>query len=177
MRIRLLLSLLAFGFGSSILIISLFSATQVSSTGSHTASENKLYFSHQILPDNSMYKVIMAMDKLQLETTPPEEQIFVRIEYAHRRLDYVKALLDKNNEDLAMTTLLKSQQYLHQAAQQTLQQNSPTSIKERVAKAIEYHTSVLKEIAPKLTDAHRARIDQLIQEHDTLVVALTAKSP
>jgi hypothetical protein len=177
MRIRLLLSLLAFAAGSSILIISLFSATQVFSTGSSTASESKLYFSQEILPDHSLYKAVMAMDRLQLETTPPEEQIFVRIEYAHRRLDYAKSLLEKQNEELAMTTLLKSQQYLHQAAQQTLQKDTPTSIKERVAKAIEYHTTVLKEISPQFTDAHRAHIDQLIQEHHILVVALTTDSP
>ncbi|MBW7955233.1 hypothetical protein H3C66_00705 [Patescibacteria group bacterium] len=174
MRTRFLFSLLGLGFGSSILIISLFSATQVSSTGGQAASESKLYFSHQVLPDHSLYKVIMAMDRLQLETATPQEQIFIKIEYAHRRLDYAKALLQKENEELAMTTLLKSQNYLNQATQDALASDVDASMKERIAKAIAYHSKELVELAPQLTDAHRAQLDQILKEHDLLMSELRA---
>lgn len=175
MRTRLLLSLLGLGVGSSILIISLFSATQVSSNGGQAASESKLYFSHQILPDHSLYKIIMAMDRLQLETAPPEEQIYIKVEYANRRLDYALALLEKENEELAMTTLLKSQNYLNHAAQDSLKDGVSTTTKERVTKAINYNTKVLKEISPQLTDAHRAQIDQILTEHTSLLAELRSR--
>jgi flagellin-specific chaperone FliS len=175
MRARLALSLLGFLFGSSILVISLFSATQVSSTGGTAASESKLYFSQEILPDHSFYKVMMAMDRLQLETASPQEQIFMRVEYANRRLDYAKALLEKDKEDLAFTTLLKSQQYLHQAVQNALAADVPNSVKERVSKAVAYHTQELRQMAPGLTDANRAQLDRIVKEHDIYVASLKSQ--
>lgn len=172
MRARFLLSLLGLVFGSSVLLISLFSATQVSSTGGQAASESKLYFSHQILPDHSLYKVVMAMDRLQLETATPQEQIFMKVEYANRRLDYAKALLSKNEEELALTTLLKAQNYLNQAATDALKEDISPSIRERVAKAVIYHSNELKAVAPQLTDANRAQLDPILTEHDNLVTQL-----
>ena len=174
MKARFLLSMLGFAFGSSILIISLFSATQVSSATGQAASEGKLYFSQQILPDHSLYKIMMAVDRLQLETSTPQEQIFMRIEYANRRLDYAKALLEKDNEQLALTTLFKSQQYLHEAVQQSLKDNIPTSLRERVVKAIDYHSKELSELLPHLTDANRSQVDRVIKEHDTLRASLVS---
>lgn len=115
----------------------------------------------------------MAMDRLQLETAAsPAEQIYIKVEYANRRLEYATALLDKGNEELAMTTLLKSQNYLNQAAQDALKDDIPTSTKERVAKAMNYSSKTLKEIAPRLTDAHRAQVDQILTEHVTLLAEL-----
>jgi hypothetical protein len=175
MRVRFALSLLGFLFGSSILVISLFSATQVSSTGGTAASESKLYFSQDILPDHSFYKVMMAIDRLQLETASSQEQIFMRVEYANRRLDYAKALLEKDKEDLAITTLLKSQQYLHQAVQDSLVADVPHSVKERISKAVTYHTQELLQIAPDLTDANRAQLDRIVKEHDVYVASLKSQ--
>jgi hypothetical protein len=175
MRARFLLSLLGFLFGSSILVISLFSATQVSSNGGQAASESKLYFSQQILPDHVLYKAVMAVDRLQLETASPQEQIYMRLEYANRRLEYSKALIDKKNENLALTTLFKSEQYLNQAALDSLKENIPDSVRERVAKAVDYHTKELEAMAPDLTDANRSQVDRLIKEHGTLSASLASK--
>jgi len=175
MRTRFLLSLLGLGFGSSILIISLFSATQVSSNGGRASSGSKLYFSQQILPDHSLYKVLMAMDRIQLETATPKEQIYMRVEYANRRLDYAKSLLDKNKEELAMTTLLKSQQYLDQAVQAALKPDVAISLKERIAKSLDFHSEELRTLSPKLTDSNRAIIDKVIRNHDTLRGNLTSQ--
>lgn len=172
MRIRILFSLLGFAFGSSVLVISLFSATQVSSNEGQDASEGKLYFSRQILPDHSFYKVLMAVDRLQLETASAKEQIYMRVEYAHRRLEYAQALLDKGNEELAMTTLLKSQNYLNQAAQAAMQDAVSSTTKERIAKAIRYHSQQLRQLAPRLTDAHRAQLDLVLSEHEILLTSL-----
>lgn len=175
MRARLLLSLLGLVFGSSVLFISLFSATQVSSNGGQAASESKLYFSHKILPDHSLYKVIMAMDRLQLETASPQEQIFIKVEYANRRLDYAKELLAKNESDLALTTLLKAQSYLHQAAQDSIDRKASSSVRERVARAVAYHSKEIRELSPKFSDPQRVPLDQILVEHDAVIAKLRSQ--
>lgn len=114
------------------------------------------------------------MDRLQLETASPLEQVFMKVEYANRRLDYSKALLEKGEEEVAFATLLKAQNYLNQAAVDSLKEDVPTSVKERVAKAVAYHSTELRDLAPKLTDAHRAQLDQILSEHTTLVAQLHA---
>lgn len=172
MRARLLLSLFAFAIGSSILVISLFSATQVAGTTDGAASEGKLYFSQEILPDHSLYKVIMAVDRLQLETAPPQEQIYMRLEYAARRLDYSKTLLERNNESLALSTLLKSQQYLHEAVKASLKENISELTRDRVLKTVDFHSQELKTLASDFNDANRVQIDRLLKEHDALRTSL-----
>lgn len=175
MRTRLLLSLLGLLFGGSILFISLFSATQVSSTGGQAASESKLYFSQEILPDHSLYKVLMAVDRIQLETAPTQEQVYMRLEYSDRRLEYAKALLEKDNKPLAGVTLLKSQNYLHQAVQGALAENTTSTLQERVLTALEYHSKQLTEIGPKLEEPARGQVDRILKEHEILHASLTAK--
>lgn len=175
MRVRLLMSLLGLVFGSSVLLISLFSATQVSSNGGQAASQSKLYFSQQILPDHSLYKVLMAMDRLQLETASPYEQMFMKVEYANRRLDYAKALLEKNEEEIAVSTLLKAQNYLNQAAVDAIKQNAESSVKERIAKAVTYHSTEVRALSPQLTDAHRAELDAVLSEHDAMIIQLRSQ--
>lgn len=175
MRAKFLLSLFAFVFGSSILVISLFSATQVAGTGDGAASEGKLYFSQEILPDHSLYKVMMAVDRLQLETASPQEQIYMRLEYATRRLEYAKTLLERENEPLALSTLLKSQQYLHEAVKASLKDTISQSTRDRVLKAVEFHSKELTTLAPDFNDANRAQIDRLLKEHDTLRTSLVSQ--
>ncbi len=174
MKMRLFLSLLAFLFGGSVLIISLFSATPVSSTGLRSASENKLYFSKTILPDHVFYKAIMAMDRLQLETASSHERIFIQVEYAHRRLDYSQQLLEEGKEDLAITTLTKAEQYLHHAVSEANETNAAQSIKDRLKKAVEYHSKKLEEVKPNYTDGNRAVIDGILKEHLILIDLLKA---
>ena len=112
------------------------------------------------------------MDRLQLETASPQEQVFMKVEYANRRLDYAKSLLEKNEEEIAFATLLKAQNYLNQAAVDVLKQDSSSSVKERVSRAVIYHSDQLKNLAPKVSDAHRAQLDSILSEHENLVSQL-----
>lgn len=114
----------------------------------------------------------MAMDRLQLETASPNEQIFMKVEYANRRVDYAKALLEKQEEEIAFSTLLKAQNYLNQAAVDALKQEVPASVKERVSRAVVYHSAQLHDLAPQLTDAHRAQLDVILSEHENLSAQL-----
>lgn len=172
MKTRFLLSFLAFCCGSAILVVSLFSATQVSSADGHTASQNKLYFSKNILPDHVFYKALMAVDRIQLETAPEHERIFIQVEYAHRRLDYAEQLLDENKEDLAVTTLTKAEQYLQHAVTEANALQVSQSVKDRLEKAVDYHTKKINELKMRLTDSNRSTIDQIVAEHAALIESL-----
>ncbi len=168
---RVLISGLALVVATTILTASLFSATQVASTGPGASTEQKLYFSQEILPDHVFYKAFMVMDRLQLETAPEYERIFMQVEYAHRRLGYAQELLDKQETELAITTLTKGEQYLHHAVTEANELNVGVSVRERLKKAVLFHSKKLEEIKqnPLLTDADRAVIDQILNEHQLLI--------
>ena len=168
---RFLISGLALVAAATILTTSLFSATQVTSTGAGTSSEQKLYFSQAILPDHLFYKAFMVVDRIQLETAPEHERIFMQVEYAHRRLGYAQELLEKQEAELAITTLTKGEQYLHHAVTEASELQVSTSVSERLKKAVSFHSKKLQEIKgnPLLTDADRAVIDQILEEHQVLI--------
>jgi hypothetical protein len=175
MKIRLLLSSIAFVFGSGILLISLFmSASQVSSSGQNSSDDHQLYFNRTILPDHMLYPALMVVDRIQLEAASDYERVFKDIEYAHRRLEYSEELLTLGKPDLALTTLTKAEKYLANAVHDAQAIQAPDSVMQRIEKAIEYHNKRLKELSPQFTsDADRAVIDRHLSENEALLKSLT----
>jgi len=166
MKTRFILSLTALFFACSVLLISLFTATLASSSGSHVLTSKKLYFGKDILPDNIMYPVLMAVDRVELETAPSSEQIYIQIEYANRRLNYAQQLVDQQKEALAVSTITKAENYLADAAAKVAGDKETTqTVKEDLSRAIQYHIDELRKINPKLTDANRVSIDKLIEQN------------
>jgi flagellin-specific chaperone FliS len=138
-----------------------------SSSGSHVLTSKKLYFGKDILPDNIMYPVLMAVDRVELETAPNSEQIYIQIEYANRRLNYAQQLIDQQKEVLAVSTLTKAENYLADAAAKVaLNEDTTQTVKDDLSRAIRFHIDELQKINPKLTDADRALIDKLIEQND-----------
>jgi hypothetical protein len=172
MKTRLCLSLTALFFACSVLLISLFTATSASSSGSHAMAGRKLYFGKEILPDNVLYPVMMATDRVQLETASNYDRIFMQVEYANRRLDYSKQLLDEEKQALAVTTLTKAEKYLHNAIQEAIEIKASDSIKERLRKSLEYHSTQIKKMSPQFTDGDRALLDKLIEENNATLPSL-----
>ncbi len=171
MKTRFFLSLIALVFASGILFISLGNATTAFSTGGTSFSEKTLYFD-EILPDHVLYPALMIVDRVQLETAPPNERIFMQVEYAHRRLEYAEQLLETNKQDLAVTTITKAEKYLYNAAQESQHLESPESVTQRLIKAIEYHSKRIKELSPQFTDSNRSIIDRALAENDFLLETL-----
>lgn len=172
MKTRLFLSLLAFVFAGGILVTSLAAASQVSSSGVKPSSERELYFNREILPDNILYPVRMAVDRIHLETASSDERVFMEVEFANRRLDYAQALLKLKKEELAVTTITKAEQYLFHAVDDAAQNQAPESVELRLAKVVKYHIKQLQDLQPQLNDANRAVIDQEIQQDTALLSRL-----
>ena len=79
------------------------------------ATERSLYFDRKILPDHVLYPVLVAVDRLELEFSTPEEKMVLRMDYATKRLEAAKALFYQDKNELALITLGKAHQYLLQA--------------------------------------------------------------
>jgi hypothetical protein len=172
MKTRFLLSTFALLFGFGVLFISLSTgASTVASAGQHSASESEFYFG-KVDPDHVFYPVLMAVDRVHLETATNNERIFIEIQYSNDRLESALNLLEKEKQDLAVTTLTKGEKYLHQAVSEAHELDSSQSVQERIKKALEYHSRKLKEIKPQLTDANRATIDMIIKENEILADSL-----
>jgi hypothetical protein len=170
MKTRLLLSSAAFLFALGVLITSLASANQVASSGEKAPPERKLYFNREILPDNvPIYPLMMVMDRIQLETAPNKERVFIEVEYANRRLGYAEELLKQEKPDLALTTLTKAEQYLTHAVSDMKENQAPDSVQKRVKKTVEYHLKKLEELREDFTlDADRAVVDRAIKDTEAL---------
>ncbi len=164
MKTRLLLSTLALFFAVGVLALSLIEVQAVYAGNKTTTERKQLYFGKDILPDNLMYPALMAIDRIQLETAPNSERIFLEMEYANRRLGYAQQLLNDNKESLALTTALKAENYLQNAVHDAQVLQAPSSVTQRLSKTLLYHIQQLKELSPKFTDSNRSEIDKIIEQ-------------
>ncbi len=165
MKTRFLLSTFALFVAGGILALSLMKAQDAFAENKAATARKQLYFGKEILPDNVLYPVIMAMDRVQLETAPDYERVFIQMEYANRRLEYSEELLaQKKDESLIVTTLTKAEAYLQNATHESLKLNSPNSVKESLTKTIQYHANRIKGLGPKFTDANRSLLDKLAEQ-------------
>jgi len=169
MKKRLFLSFLAFIFAGAVLAVSLLNAHDTSASRLGGNTDHQLYFDKAMLPDHIMYPLFMMVDRVQLETAPKSERIFIEIEYANRRLEYGRELLDSNKEELAVATFTKAEKYLYDATQEIQTHNASDSLKPKLSKVIEYHTRKLHDWKASLTDAHRSVIDRSLEENQILL--------
>ncbi|HEX7018265.1 MAG TPA: DUF5667 domain-containing protein [Patescibacteria group bacterium] len=173
--LRFILSAGALLVGCSILGISLFygSVQSFSASGKVESFEKEFYFDQEMLPDHVLYPMLMVVDRVRLESAPELEQIYLQAEYANRRLEYTEELIAKEKIELAYSTLTKSEKYLLQAAQNTV--NSPERTDNTVShliKTIEYHQAKHKELAPHFSDPQRAQIDAFLQQAQVVLEQL-----
>jgi hypothetical protein len=172
MKTRFFLSLLALFFAGGILVTSLAAASQVSSSGEKPSTDRELYFDREILPDNMLYPVRMAVDRIHLETASTDERVFMELEFANRRLGYGEELLSLHKENLAVTTITKAEQYLFHAVQDAMDNQAPESVRLRLAKAVRYHVKRIQEMSSQFNDANRATLDRVVQEDTALLPRL-----
>src|SRR5690554_2706228 len=108
---RAIFSIVALFAAGAILGLSLISSA-MSVHSANGMNSRSLYIDDQILPDHISYPVLMAIDRLRLETASEIEQVYLQTEYANRRLAYATELFDRDQDELAVTTLTKAQKYL-----------------------------------------------------------------
>ncbi len=179
-HLRLILSTVALFFGGLVLLISLAQdpTSVLSADGQYQASQRQLYLGQEILPDHVAYPLLMTIDRVKLESQRPVERVYTQLDYASRRLEYAKLLLDKGNQSLALTTATKGEKYLLHAGQEALDQDLDPSVKRAVWLALEYHTKELHSLKDRFSaDADRAVLDQLLTEGQVMSSRLQSVLP
>jgi len=121
-KAKLFAAALSILFGLGIISVSLFSASQPFASDLPSVTRTSFYFGSRILPDHILYPVVMVFDRLYLLSLPKDKRTPVEVQYAFDRMRSAEELLDgKNNPELALATLKKSQRYLLLAGNQTLE--------------------------------------------------------
>lgn len=116
-KTSLILAFLAIIFGLIIFTFSLISYSNQEFSEAERLSEKKLYFGEKVLPDHIFYPFLMIVDKSLISMSSGESRVYLRIRMAQDRMISAKKLLNKGEEQLALSTLTKSQKYLILASQ------------------------------------------------------------
>lgn len=147
-------------------------SVQIASADSVSATQKRLYFDKEVLPDHVFYPVLMAIDKSRLEAAQPVERIYLQIEYANRRLYYTQELLEQEKSALAHTTLTKAEKYMLQAGRDLLETSVPPETKEFGLRALQIHYRETARLKSQFSDADRAVLDQILSEQAQLIEQL-----
>ena len=115
MKQKILWRLIGLVVGVGIVATSLLMARDVNSESEQSISHKQLHFGDQILPNNTIYPALMAVDRIKLISATKTERLVLMIKYSQRRLGSACQLVEESQPDLAVTTLLKSHHYLMQA--------------------------------------------------------------
>jgi hypothetical protein len=99
-------------FGTAILGISLLAASQPFAYEAPAKGQTTLYLNSRMLPDHVLYPASMVLDKTVLLTSSQEKKSTKQVAFAFDRLESVAQLLEKEQPQLALVTLKKSQHYL-----------------------------------------------------------------
>lgn len=148
-RLRLLFSSTALIFGALVLLVSLVSASQAVSYEGLFATQKKLYFNESLLPDHVLYPLVAAADRVVLVASSHKQKIKLHLTYSQIRMDYARALLDKDEQEMAVAALTKSQKYLNQAGT-LLQENFDEELNEEIIKELENNIYLSKELVKKI---------------------------
>lgn len=161
--LKILISITGLSIAIFILAVSLISSTpSVYSAGDQPRNNDReFYLNGDILPDHVLYPAVMVADRFKLETAPQDKKLTIYITYANLRLDSAEKLINKDNQPLAISTLTKSQKYLLQAAQATLEQKPATSTTLFVYRTLLYHLNRHQQLKNRLTDSEKNIIDRL----------------
>jgi hypothetical protein len=119
-KVNYLFLLFAVLFSVFILFISLQSANKNELKGNPSLMSGKFYVAKEILPDHSLYPLLMIVDRLRLEMSDSEKRTYLLVSYSNRRLFYSKKLLDKGNSSLALITMDKALKYLNRAMHENI---------------------------------------------------------
>jgi hypothetical protein len=173
-KLRFIGTVLALSAAAGVLFISLSTVSAVQSSSGVDQSK-QFYMGETLLPDHVAYPVLMAVDRARLESATPVEQVYLKTEYANRRLEYAQQLLDKESSALAVTTLTKAQKYLLSAAHQAIETEMSDTVIKHIIATIEYHQEQTSVIAVQLSDNERAVVDGLNEEFAVVVEQLKSE--
>lgn len=162
--------------GVMILLISLAAANRFTTGSNATMTGNQIYFGRKILPDHLLYPALMVHDRFTFESATPDQQFLLRISYADDRYESARQLLEYGKNELAMTTLTKSQKYLILSGIQLLQDDSiDLESREKLLQALDHSLYRLQEFQKEYQGTEPVVISGLIEETKVLQQQLNKK--
>ena len=99
----------------AILLISFQSTARGRVADNFSLKQRRFYVRKEILPDHSLYPLMMGVDRIRLGMADQERRVYLLTAYANRRLFYAKKLAEHGNTALSLTTFSKAEKYLNQA--------------------------------------------------------------
>jgi hypothetical protein len=166
------LSLLAFSFGALVVGVSLSNANQSFIEKDCESGRSKIYFGQEILPDHLLYPVLMIRDRAKLKSLGPDQSVYLQLQYAKKRLSFVEVLIERGNQELAFSTLTKSQKYLIKAAVAGLENEFSLQEKNIIVETIESQQVLVLRLLANFSESQVATIEQLLAETDILKTKL-----
>lgn len=173
-KVNYLFLLFAAIFSAGILFISLQSANKNEATKDSSMKTGKFYVAKEILPDHSLYPLLMIVDRMRLELSDSERRTYLLVAYGNRRLFYSNKLLEKGNLDLALITLSKANKYINQA----LEENIVLLEKSSINKQHEYQALAffVLENLDKHINFNRDHRSQFVGEQQSVVDSFSLES-
>ena len=169
-KVNFFTSSIALLFGFFIFGTSLIIASQVQYDNFPKVSERKFYVGERILPDHVFYPFLMAADKIILSTSSGNRKIYVKIRLANDRLYSARMLLKKNQEELALSTMTKSQKYLITAAQDYLGSDTQSDpARKDLLLALNMNKAELERCKGEFKTVETAPIEGLLVESNVLI--------
>lgn len=121
-----------------------------------------------LLPDHFLYPLKMIRDQIRLFlTTDPLKKAELLLVYADKRLAAAKALIEKDEVDLGITTLTKAEKYLEKAINQeriAKQAGEDTGVfLEKLLQATLKHEEVILGFGEKVSETMRPVYGEVLQ--------------
>jgi len=163
---RFILSSLGLLLGGAILFVSMAAGNNkvLSSSGDYHETSRKQFYLGQILPDHVAYPLLMAVDRIKLDTAAPQDRIYLELDYAQHRFTAANALLDEQKTDLALTTFTKAQKYLLEACVEAQEDNIPQPIKLDTIRAVDFYDQSIDDIRSGFDPEQQSVLDHQTQE-------------
>jgi len=137
------------------------------------ASQRRFYIAKDILPDHLAYPLLMVVDKAQLNATSFPEKVWLQTEYGWRRLEYARRLSEQGKSAMAVTTIIKSQKYLLNATEETLNNETDEEFRIKMLQHLTAYSHEVEVLAARFDNAEKAQIDRLLSECEALKLRLS----
>jgi hypothetical protein len=154
-----------------ILLSSFNISSQSQMLNSGNFKNRKFYVQKEILPDHSLYPLLMVVDRLRLSMADRERRIYLLVAYSKRRLFYAIRLVEKEEMVLALTTFTKSQKYLNQAlleAKNLKEESTHSPSSEQliffILEGIDYHQKTVEKYSDHFSETDRSVLNNLNNE-------------
>ena len=151
-------------FGLFVFLVSLIAAMSGERLHLRTGEERTLYFDRKVLPDHVFYPVLVAVDRLELEFSDPQEQLELRMDLAGKRLEAAKALYAQDKSELAFVTLGKAHQYLLRANDDVFSLGNAHDYMTYLLNMDRRFASEYEYLKTSMTDSQKARVEEMIQD-------------